>query len=158
MKTLDCLYLWICTPSCNVTDFNIEKRIYNDQLRRGRRTIENAFGILASQWRIYRNGIIANVENATAMIQATIVLHNFLRQNINENDDYVTEDLLERDGPEGVIDGSWKEMFEQGCAFRDITRFGANNSTQQAVKDRDEFCRYFNKEGAVTWQFSRIYV
>jgi hypothetical protein len=37
-----------------------------------RRTIENAFGILVSRWRIFQGSIIAKVENVEKYIQAAV--------------------------------------------------------------------------------------
>ncbi|KMQ90587.1 nuclease harbi1 [Lasius niger] len=54
-----------------------EQDVYNYRLSRARRVIENTFGILASQWRIYRKPIIASPENAKLMVQATVCLHNW---------------------------------------------------------------------------------
>ncbi|XP_025263215.1 putative nuclease HARBI1 [Camponotus floridanus] len=48
-----------------------EQDIYNYRLSRARRITENTFGIIASQWRIYRKPIIASPENAKLMVQAT---------------------------------------------------------------------------------------
>lgn len=61
-----------------------EQNIYNYRLSRARRIIENTFGIIASQWRIYRKPIIASPENAKLMIQATVCLHNWLRRQLNQ--------------------------------------------------------------------------
>jgi len=42
---------------------------------------------------------------------------------------------------------------EDDCAFKDITNCGSNMSARKCVNIRDEFCRYFNNEGAVPWQY-----
>jgi len=57
------------------------------RLSRARRCIENCFGILASRWRIYRQAIIASEETVNAIIKATVVLHNFIK---NKETDYGT--------------------------------------------------------------------
>ncbi|KYN01655.1 Putative nuclease HARBI1 [Cyphomyrmex costatus] len=54
--------------------------IFNYRLSRARRTIENTFGILASQWRVFRKSIIAQPETAKLIVQATVCLHNWLRK------------------------------------------------------------------------------
>jgi len=70
-------------------NLDIEKRIFNYRLSRARRTIENAFNILSSRWRILRNNIIVDVETAEKIVAATLCLHNFLRiyeNNISAHD------------------------------------------------------------------------
>ncbi|KAK3919875.1 Putative nuclease, partial [Frankliniella fusca] len=54
------------------------ERIYNYRLSRARRTIENAFGILSSRWRVLRRSYIASVMTSRTIIQACVVLHNYL--------------------------------------------------------------------------------
>lgn len=125
-----------------------QKRIFNYRLSRARRVIENSFGILASKWRIFRKPIIASVSIVTKIIQATIVLHNWLR-----NDDlsncpnlpYVKLHLVDQDFEIGsVISG---RNVEDTTAFCDITRASTNTSTRIAMEVREEFCAYFNNEG-----------
>ncbi|XP_071653232.1 uncharacterized protein [Temnothorax longispinosus] len=93
-----------------------EQEMYNYRLSRARRIIENVFGILASQWRVYRKPIIASPDNAKLMVQATICLHNWLRrQDIDENA-YVPPGLIDVDDPrtvqmasdQGLGVSSWK--------------------------------------------------
>ncbi|XP_036143346.1 protein ALP1-like [Monomorium pharaonis] len=48
--------------------------VYNYRLSRARRTIENTFGILASQWRVYRKPIIAAPENAKQMVPFVCII------------------------------------------------------------------------------------
>uniref|UniRef100_A0A1X7UIW8 DDE Tnp4 domain-containing protein n=1 Tax=Amphimedon queenslandica TaxID=400682 RepID=A0A1X7UIW8_AMPQE len=55
------------------------KRIFKYWLSRARCVIENAFGILATKFRIFRRPIIAKVEKVTRITQAACVLHNYLK-------------------------------------------------------------------------------
>ncbi|CAN7946739.1 unnamed protein product, partial [Ixodes hexagonus] len=52
--------------------------IFNYRLSRGRRVVENAFGILAQKWRILRRPFRANTENTKRIVAACVALHNFL--------------------------------------------------------------------------------
>jgi len=54
------------------------------RLSRARRCIENCFGILASRWRVYRQTIIANEETINAIIKASVILHNFVKNKETE--------------------------------------------------------------------------
>lgn len=135
-----------------------EQDIYNYRLSRARRVIENTFGILASQWRVYRKPIIASVKNTQLMVKATVCLHNWLRlQDIDVNA-YVHPTLVDVDdplSPNGFKPGSWHNIMEIGCAFTDISNCGSNMSAKECIRKRDEFCRYFNNTGAVPWQNNR---
>eukprot|EP00102_Acyrthosiphon_pisum_P027622 XP_016664832.1 PREDICTED: uncharacterized protein LOC100573164 isoform X2 [Acyrthosiphon pisum] len=50
-------------------------------LNRARRTNENTFGLLAARWRIFRRPIIASEKTVHGIIQATVVLHNYVISN-----------------------------------------------------------------------------
>lgn len=132
-----------------------EQDIYNYRLSRARRMIENTFGILASQWRIYRRPIIASPTNVILMVQATVCLHNWLRKDGTDQNEYVPPGLVDEDddeSPQGFRPGSWRAIMEDGCAFKEITRCGANMSSRTCIAIRDAFRDYFNNEGALPWQ------
>ncbi|CAI6371981.1 unnamed protein product [Macrosiphum euphorbiae] len=57
-----------------------DEEIFNYRLSRARRTIENAFGILASRFRIFRKPIIVSEKTIINITKATIVLHNVIKK------------------------------------------------------------------------------
>lgn len=59
-------------------DFTLEKKIFNYRLSRARRTVENAFGIMANRFRILLNVIPLSVEKVELIIYTCCVLHNYL--------------------------------------------------------------------------------
>ncbi|XP_011858435.1 PREDICTED: uncharacterized protein LOC105555991, partial [Vollenhovia emeryi] len=65
-------------PSKNLTK---NQRTFNYRLSRSRNVVENAFGILASRWRIYQKPINTSLETADSIIKATVCLHNLLMDN-----------------------------------------------------------------------------
>lgn len=58
---------------------NEEKRIFNYRISRARRVIENAFGILATRFRIFRKPIAFLPKTVDNVILAAVCLHNFLK-------------------------------------------------------------------------------
>lgn len=62
-----------------------DKIIFNYRLSRGRKVVENAFGMLANRFRILLNTINLNANKATCITLACCSLHNFL---LEESEDY----------------------------------------------------------------------
>ena len=56
-----------------------DKSIFNYWLSGARQIIENAFGILASQWRIFCRAIIAAPERVVMYRKAALTLHDYLK-------------------------------------------------------------------------------
>jgi hypothetical protein len=95
--------------------------------------VENAFGILSSQWRIYRRVIEVRPELAERCVKATCVLHNLLRRTAPTA---AVRDCL----PVGVV-----------LPLPGLGRVAANNAGREAIRIRETFTSYFSAEGTVSW-------
>nr|XP_022908174.1 putative nuclease HARBI1 [Onthophagus taurus] len=56
------------------------EKIFNYRMCRGRRVVENAFGILANRFRILQTTMNVSVETSEVIVLACCALHNFLRR------------------------------------------------------------------------------
>lgn len=127
-------------------------KIFNYRLSRARGTIENTFGILVARWRIFRTPIKTAVENVDGIIQAAVVLHNFLKVRCamlycppNFEDNVI--------GP-----GEWrKEVNLNDSALRPLGPVDSNNRPYNATMVRNYFKEYFTSEnGSVPWQLDKV--
>ncbi|RXN14784.1 nuclease HARBI1 [Labeo rohita] len=57
----------------------VDQRVFNFHLSHARRIVENAFGIMAAQFRVYHRVMELSPCNAEKIVQATTILHNFIR-------------------------------------------------------------------------------
>lgn len=123
------------------------QRIYNYRLSRARRVVENAFGIMAARFRIFRAPIATTVENVQKIVLATCVLHNFLRSNRG----YITPGSIDVEDIQNrcIRPGDWRNLNNN---FVDLQRNGGTNSSEIAKDIRQRFVGYFNGNGAVPWQ------
>ena len=111
-----------------------DRRLFNYRLSRARLVVECAFGILASQWRLYRRALEVQPDVAERCVKATCVLHNFLRKTASTPTG------------RGSIPGGDVEPLP------DLGRIAANYAGREAVRVRETFAAYFSTEGAVQWQ------
>ena len=133
------------------------QKIYNYKLSRARRTIENAFGILAAKWRIFRRAIRGDVALVEKIVQATICLHNYLR--LTDNAIYTPVGFVDCEDSSGnLIPGDWRsEVNSDDGGLRHLNQIGGNRYTFEAGRARDGFKAYFNSpEGKVPWQLQHI--
>ena len=132
-------------PGSRLTDD--ERRVFNYRLSRARRTSENAFGILAQRWRVYRGPIGCDVENTKLIVLATCVLHNLLRE----------KDVQARRGGPGAYGYLAPEERGDVTGLRDVGGAGAtHNHPRQAAQIREQYVRYFSGAGSVAWQLDSI--
>ena len=79
------------------------ERVFNYQLSRARRVIENTFGIASSRFHVLRRPIIASVELVVAATKAIVVLHNYLMED-------TVKGMETQYCPHGFIDSSGQQM------------------------------------------------
>ncbi|CAG5006468.1 unnamed protein product [Parnassius apollo] len=117
---------------------NNEKRTCNYRLSRAIRIVEATFGVLSRKWYVYRKEFECKIETVEKVIKATCVLHKFLI-----------------DKMPGYLDNN-----ESGLAttmFNDTNVDNLlSNDNMDPYQVREKFCSYFNNEGAVPWQDTRI--
>ncbi|PNF36798.1 hypothetical protein B7P43_G09637, partial [Cryptotermes secundus] len=115
------------------------KRIYNYRLSRARRSVECAFDIMCSKWRVLLKAIETDVSNASNIVKAICVLHNFILthepfQTENNDDNLITQ---------------------LGDTLRPHTPTQCRSS-ERAKNIRETFCDFFNGTGSVPWQNNYI--
>ncbi|XP_020258599.1 protein ALP1-like [Asparagus officinalis] len=62
------------------------KELFNQRHPSARNTIERAFGLLKKRWAILRTASFYSVKTQIRIINACCILHNFLREEMNEDD------------------------------------------------------------------------
>ena len=76
---------WLMKPFSK-KNMSHSERVYNYRLSRGRRIVENAFGILAHRFRCPLTTMLQSPETVTSIVLSCICLHNLLRlRNRNEH-------------------------------------------------------------------------
>jgi len=106
--------------------------------------VENAFGLIASRFRILQTSINVNPNDTNYIVLAICTLHNFL---IKHNSSYVkpTSENSEKQDTEDIdVSGQL-----QNC-------INARNSSAAAKINRDKYLEYFNGVGKVAWQDDMI--
>lgn len=61
----------------------MQNRIFNYCLSHARQTVECAFGILSTRFRIYKGALEQTHSVVEKLIRTTYILHNFLRRDVN---------------------------------------------------------------------------
>ena len=133
------LKLWLMKPySRHGMDLN--QRVFNYRLSRGRRVVENAFGILTSLFRIFQRPMQQERPVVTRVVTVCLVLHNLLRMRYptGQQDDFGVDVQ-----PPIVLEGN------------DIPH-EVRNPLEAAKIQRNILRDYFMTNGEVPWQMDRI--
>lgn len=129
-----------------------EERITNYRISRGRRVVENAFGILASRWQALLTTLQQNPKVATVEVEAAICLHNLMRMRYPG---LQNAELDEDDASHNMVPGEWRRH----APMHQLQRVrGPNQATTEAKRQREYLRLYFNSPaGAVPWQQGMIH-
>ncbi|XP_011687031.1 PREDICTED: putative nuclease HARBI1 [Wasmannia auropunctata] len=138
-------------PQCSG---NIRRSIFNYRLSRARRCSENAFGVMAARFQIFRSAMRYDPDDASKIILSVCCLHNMLRSQSVGRLMYTPPSFLDgEDEISGQIrHGEWRS--ESAGGMINLTHQGGNRHPNQAIAltIRDKWCDYFNTVGAVSWQ------
>ena len=113
------------------------------RLSRGRRLIENTFGIAAAKWRLLLKSIELDINNAILAVQAIVCLHNFIVE-----EDGGVDYLADTDEREGA----WRAEVQNPLKSIAIEGQIRGPRTANANFIRQSLVTYFNTEGAVDFQ------
>ena len=134
------------------------QRVFNYRLSRARGVIENAFGILAARWRIFRRPIQGRVQTVQSITQAAVCLHNYVRK--TNNACYCPAGFVETEDTTGEIRPcEWRGIVQEECngALRPLCRSRGSRNQQSAVNIRENLKEYGNSpEGALSWQWDYV--
>ena len=128
-----------------------DEKVYNYRISRGRRVVENAFGILANRFRCLHTPLSQKLKHIRQIVAACVVLHNLIRLRFPHTQ-HRYGDVPGANGR--VIPGLWR----QGLRWDDVANVRAPNvDTLTAKKVRLTLKKYYNSNvGAVPWQYDRI--
>ena len=132
-------------PGRREARMGIPASIFNYRLSRARRIVENAFGILAQVWRLFRRPLNVTPEHAQLLVMTSCILHNFRRSG-----DFEGLKLG------GVCDDTETTTDDDGttAGLVDLPRpLGPNNYSQSAERVREQFMNYFMTTGEAEWQW-----
>lgn len=130
-----------------------ERKIYNYRVSRARRIVENAFGILASRFRIFHTQINVAPERIDSIVMAACALHNFLIKSLPNC--YAPPECIDReDREEGIVTPGYDT---RNSNMEELERSIHGNTLNAAKRVRENLVDYFVNEGQVTWQDSFIH-
>ncbi|KAL9871396.1 uncharacterized protein ACN427_014436 isoform 1-T2 [Glossina fuscipes fuscipes] len=118
-----------------------DKETFNKRLSRGRKTIENALGVLASRWRVLLSPIHMKPENAASVVKATVVLHNFVKMH---DESYCPREYVDSEENGELKSGLWRK---NTAPLRKASKLSGNNASRSAFHIRDILKNYLSQNG-----------
>ena len=132
------------------TIFNYTIAVFPSRLSRARRVVENAFGILAMKWMIFRAEIEAQPKFVELYVKVCCLLHNFLIDS-NRSDDY-DSDLEDDDDVE-------EDLMDINSIFPPFDHVYPDNPIDiptTAINNRNKLANYFMLYDVLPWQEATV--
>ena len=144
------LQTWLMKPYAR-TRLEKSKRIYNYRISRGRRVVENAFGILANRFRVFLTTMQQKPQVVMKIVHAGVCLHNLMRLRYPAAQNAA---LDREDQNHQLVPGAWRD----GYNLQPLNPAGApGRQYQVACQQRQYLETYFNSPaGSVPWQDNMI--
>nr|CAH7754472.1 unnamed protein product [Callosobruchus chinensis] len=122
---------------------NPSQENFNKRLSRARKTVECAFGIMSSVFRVLRKPLLLEPEPAIQVVMACIVLHNFLRKSRCSSHIYNPPGTFDvYDGDDLIVPGTWRNDVTYNPALRNIPTI-PRRSPRTPVDIRNAYANYF---------------
>ena len=128
--------------------------LFNYRLSRGRRAVENAFGIMAQVFRVFFTTMNLEPELAKLVTLACCVLHNLLRT--LSKDTYTPTSFIDHITTRGLVEGSWRDE-PQSSVMYPLKPDTEKTDAYEAHEIRDYLKEYFQGNGSVSWQYQHVY-
>ena len=128
--------------------------ITNYRISRGRRVVENAFGILASRWQALLTTLQQIPEVATVVVEAAVCLHNLMRIRYSG---LQNAEVDREDADHNMVPVEWRRH----APMHELHRVrGPNQATTEVKRQREYLRLYMNSPaGAVpSWQQDMIHI
>jgi hypothetical protein len=139
-----------------------KQMIFNYRLSRSRRTIENAFGILAARWRFLHRTIQASPDRVDCYVRAACVLHNYLQKKAATDSYgqilYCPQGFADTYTADGTfVAGHWRSDSNDNFNVP-LTNAPSNRHGVTAAAIRNTLADYFYSDaGSVSWQNDAVF-
>ncbi|CAH2108869.1 unnamed protein product [Euphydryas editha] len=120
------------------------QRNFNRKLSSVRIVVENAFGVMSARFRVLRKPIALQPNEASRVVMACALLHNFLRKSSHSQSIYTPSGYTDTIANGEIINvGTWRQDIGEGeGAFRSMRNI-ARRSALTAIEVRNKFAEHF---------------
>jgi len=128
----------VLKPYSGHQDKGSKNRIFYYRLSRARRVVENVFGIMASNFRVFRKPMLLQPEKVENAVLACVQQHNNLRRSSSSKNTYTLPGSFDAEQLDtGTIErATWRKDQQSSRSFLSISQV-ARKSSIEAAEVRD---------------------